>query len=264
MLNLTSRGEQAKCEGGKAVRDTRKGQGRFDLIPGLALWRVANWYGLGARKYAARNWEKGMKYGRYLDSALRHIFKHLAGCRAEDHLAAAAWNLLGIIHTEEQVIRGLLPKSLDDLPCHVTDTERQDGMGGPLAALLKHYEQTIPKGDDHDHDGPITTAPIESDNGSRGAANHTKRTGVGLPPGVAESIRHEYRTASEQAVGRDRPKGGSCDCRGLDAGPERRRGDLPVAVQIEPARGNDTPGSLWLRICRWRRGFRSLVGRDCR
>jgi hypothetical protein len=34
----------------------------------------------------------------------------------EDHLAAAAWNVMAMIHTEERVAAGLLPDGLDDLP----------------------------------------------------------------------------------------------------------------------------------------------------
>jgi hypothetical protein len=32
--------------------------------------------------------------------------------RDEDHLSAAAWNVLAMIHQEEAVFRGLLPESL--------------------------------------------------------------------------------------------------------------------------------------------------------
>lgn len=57
-----------------------------------------------------------MPLSRFLDSAIRHLYKHLEGHRDEDHLAAAMWNLHGMIHTEEMVGRGLLPAELNDLP----------------------------------------------------------------------------------------------------------------------------------------------------
>jgi hypothetical protein len=47
-----------------------------------------------------------------LDSAIRHLFDYLEGKRNEDHLAAASWNVMNLIHTEEQIERGNLPKSL--------------------------------------------------------------------------------------------------------------------------------------------------------
>ena len=51
-----------------------------------------------------------------MDSGLRHLFKHLAGMRDEDHLAAALFNVSGLIWTEEEICAGRLPKKLDDLP----------------------------------------------------------------------------------------------------------------------------------------------------
>ena len=99
-----------------AVRDVREGKGRYDLFSPIALRRVAGVNERGAVKYDDRNWEKGMPIGRFLDSALRHIFENLEGLRDEDHLAQAAWNLLAAIHTEEMISRGLMPKELDNRP----------------------------------------------------------------------------------------------------------------------------------------------------
>lgn len=98
-----------------SVRDTQEGKGRFDLISPIALERIAKHYENGAKKYGDRNWEKGQPLGRYLDSALRHINKFREGHRDEDHLCAAIWNLMGIIHTESQILRGNLPAELNDL-----------------------------------------------------------------------------------------------------------------------------------------------------
>lgn len=97
-------------------RDTRDGKGRFDLLPPYAIFRLARHYENGSTKYGDRNWEKGQPLGRYLDSAMRHLFKFLAGFRDEDHIAACAWNCLAIIETQKRIELGLLPKELDDLP----------------------------------------------------------------------------------------------------------------------------------------------------
>ena len=94
-----------------AVRDTREGKGRFDLISPFALMRLARWYQEGAKKYSERNWEKGINFSRYLDSAFRHLTKFLMGMEDEDHLAAAAWNIFAIMHHQE-----LGEIHLDDLP----------------------------------------------------------------------------------------------------------------------------------------------------
>lgn len=93
------------------VRDRREGKGRYDLISPFALRRLAGVYERGARKYADRNWEKGAPFGRFLDSALRHIQQYMVGKADEDHLAQAAWNLLCIMHFEE-----LGRTDLDDRP----------------------------------------------------------------------------------------------------------------------------------------------------
>jgi len=97
-------------------RDTREGKGRYDLLPARALRRLARHFEAGAGKYGDRNWEKGQPLARMMDSALRHAFEYLEGKRDEDHLIAAAWNLLCCADTEERIKEGLLPESLDDLP----------------------------------------------------------------------------------------------------------------------------------------------------
>ncbi len=98
-----------------SVRDTREGKGRYDLLPPEAIYRLAVHFANGAVKYGDRNWEKGQPLSRYLDSAIRHLFKYLGGSRVEDHLAAAAWNALCCIQTEHWINEGKLPKELDDM-----------------------------------------------------------------------------------------------------------------------------------------------------
>lgn len=88
-------------------RDTAIGKGRYDLLPFLALRRVAKHYENGAIKYDARNWEKGQPVGRMLDCALRHLHQAAMGLADEDHLAAAAWNILGIMEFEERIEIGM-------------------------------------------------------------------------------------------------------------------------------------------------------------
>lgn len=97
-------------------RDTREGKGRFDLLPMRALTRLARHFEAGAMKYGERNWEKGQPLSRYLDSATRHACKYIEGQRDEDHLIAAAWNLMCAADTEERIREGLLPHELADLP----------------------------------------------------------------------------------------------------------------------------------------------------
>lgn len=102
-----------------AVRDIQEGKGRYDLLPAAAIFAVARVFEEGANKYKARNFEAGMPLSRFIDSALRHTFKHLEGWRDEPHMAQAAWNLLAYIHTATMIERGLLPDNLNDLPNHM-------------------------------------------------------------------------------------------------------------------------------------------------
>lgn len=97
-----------------SVRDTRKGKGRFDLIPFYPLLRLAQHYENGAAKYGDRNWEKGQPLSRYLDSAIRHLLVANDGLEDEDHLSAAVWNIFGYIATKQWIAEGKLPEALDD------------------------------------------------------------------------------------------------------------------------------------------------------
>lgn len=56
--------EGVKFDGDKA---------RMDLLPMDSLLGVGAVLGYGAKKYAPRNWEKGMAWGRLLGAAMRHL-----------------------------------------------------------------------------------------------------------------------------------------------------------------------------------------------
>jgi hypothetical protein len=99
-----------------AHRDIQQGKGRYDLLPPFAIQRVAIHFEDGALKYNDRNWEKGIPLTRFYDSAKRHLDKHAQGEDSEDHLAAAAWNIMCMMDTEERIAKGILPSSLDDRP----------------------------------------------------------------------------------------------------------------------------------------------------
>lgn len=96
---------------GMAIREPSTGKGRYDLISPFATRRLAKWMELGAEKYSSRNWEKGMPYSRYVDSAKRHLDKFVMGMEDEDHLAAVAFNIFAIMHHQE-----LGQDELDDMP----------------------------------------------------------------------------------------------------------------------------------------------------
>ena len=74
---------------------------RFSLIPAAWLWALAEHYGVGARKYADRNWERGYKWSLSLDAHTRHLTQWLMGEdndpeTGSSHLVAAAWHLIAL------------------------------------------------------------------------------------------------------------------------------------------------------------------------
>lgn len=106
-----------------SVRDKVDGKGWFSGIPPFAELAYACILEDGAKKYSARNWEKGQPISVYLDSAQRHIAKYRAGMRDEPHLWQAFWNIGAAIFTTVRVHLGLMPAELFDLPNHVDEKE---------------------------------------------------------------------------------------------------------------------------------------------
>ena len=83
-----------RCTGGK---------GRCDLLPAAAVLRISRHMENSLEFHEERNWEKGLPMHTMIDSALRHLLKYMDGMTDEDHLTAAATNLLMAIQTEEKM-----------------------------------------------------------------------------------------------------------------------------------------------------------------
>lgn len=81
------------------------GKPRTDLLPFDALTDVADVLDYGAKKYAARNWELGMAWGRLVGAALRHLFAWCGGQETDPesgkhhlaHFACCALMLLALV-----------------------------------------------------------------------------------------------------------------------------------------------------------------------
>lgn len=71
-------------------------------LPTLML-DVAKHFENGALKYGEHNWQKGIPISRYIDSALRHLMKDLAGETDEDPAAAFVWNCMCAAWTMEHL-----------------------------------------------------------------------------------------------------------------------------------------------------------------
>ena len=86
-----------------------RGKLRYDLLPPEGMDELANVYTIGAGKYADRNWEFGMSWGRVFAAMLRHAFRWLAGeshdqVDGQHHLASVAWCALTLIAYEKRGI----------------------------------------------------------------------------------------------------------------------------------------------------------------
>lgn len=76
-----------------------------DLLPFDALEEVGKVLEYGKRKYAARNWELGMSWGRMLGACLRHLFAWARGVEVDaesglhhlSHAACCALMLLALV-----------------------------------------------------------------------------------------------------------------------------------------------------------------------
>lgn len=86
-------GERTLYENG-FQRDMHTGKGRMDLLPWGAIIEVSKHCEEGAAKYGEHNIDKGCPQHSLIDSAFRHLAKYILGQTDEDHLRAAAWNIL--------------------------------------------------------------------------------------------------------------------------------------------------------------------------
>ena len=134
-----------------AVREEKDGKGRMDLLPMCALIRLSRHYERGTAAHGERNWEKGIPMHSFMDSALRHIAKYMDGQTDEDHLCAAAWNILGAMWTEEK------HPELQDIPSRASRcvSSASDGIGGTNIAPITEGQENAREGPSvaHTHNG---------------------------------------------------------------------------------------------------------------
>ena len=119
-----------------AERSDTKGRGRYDFLTPQSERRIARVMEANGAKYPAHNWEKGMPMSRFLDSLIRHLNQYRMGERnrnievGDDHLAQAAWNLLGLMFMEEEILAGRQPSKYNDIPAY------GDGSTAPYTETL--------------------------------------------------------------------------------------------------------------------------------
>lgn len=126
-----------------AKRDIQHGKGRMDLLPWYGIMEVSKHCEEGAEKYGEHNVDKGIPLHSLCDSAARHLAKFIAGETDEDHLRAAAWNLLWALNQ-----RTTHPE-LDDLYSHKEKVEK-------VRNLVDEFNKAEANGEVVFEDGPDT------------------------------------------------------------------------------------------------------------
>ena len=134
---MADSGNRLSYGDGAAMREPST-KGEPALLSPFALMRLAKRADLGAKKYASRNWEKGMPYSRYLSAAMRHLFQYQMGMRDEDHLAAAMWNIHCIMHHEEVGDSQWddLPKYTEQIAENAEDDKQIGDLGTEIMKLI--------------------------------------------------------------------------------------------------------------------------------
>ena len=85
------------------------GKPRYDLIPVVPLDDLAALYEYGAKKYAERNWEKGMSWGRCFASLMRHAWAFWRGENYDvesgfHHMTHVAWNAMALVEYSKRAL----------------------------------------------------------------------------------------------------------------------------------------------------------------
>lgn len=130
MTSVTQDTPATKADGGKA---------RMDLIAPEALVALGAVLEFGSRKYAERNWEKGMRWGRVYAALQRHLTQWMMGDDVDDesgmpHLWHALTNLHFLVAYADRDV------GEDDRPVIQTadNDNGEDEVDTPIAPVVYH------------------------------------------------------------------------------------------------------------------------------
>ena len=123
----------------KAGVKNDQGKVKFHLVPIEPLWALAKLYTVGAVKYTAWNWAKGMSWGRLYDAMERHGKKWAIRQKfdlkdGQHHLIAVAWCAFTLYVYE------LFGLGVDDRATYNTDKPSEENMDPALKSLYEADE----------------------------------------------------------------------------------------------------------------------------
>lgn len=100
MSNVNELGPDAPVVVNKKGGKQSKTAGRFDLIPGKAMIRIAQVAEYGATRYERNNWRL-IAYESHINHAIQHLAALLCDDRSDDHLGHALTRLAFAVEVED-------------------------------------------------------------------------------------------------------------------------------------------------------------------
>lgn len=155
------------------------GKVRLELIPGELLFAVGDILTFGAHKYAARNWEKGIHWGRVFGATMRHLwswwqgkaptpknflFGNLDPETGKSHLWHAATCLSFLIAYEERGMTAFDDRPEVHLPLAYKTPQDYKQHSNPEGS-----HQVVGKYEDQRFTNPNYAGPVEGFGGGGGA-----------------------------------------------------------------------------------------------
>lgn len=121
---------------------------RFDLIPAGPMWEVAELYGVGAQKYADRNWERGYDWSLSLAALERHLnlMKQGEWVDAETHkphLTSVVFHALALMEFFDTHPELCDIPNLADTVNELLSVERDSSTAKTLGQIIKGMNESV-------------------------------------------------------------------------------------------------------------------------
>lgn len=168
---------------------------RFDLIPAGPMWEVAELYGVGARKYADRNWERGYDWSLSLAALERHLNLLKQGEwvdaeTAKPHLTSVVFHALALLEFKDTHPELCDIPNLADTVNEILCVERDEVTAETLGEAIKRVTSGIQG-----------SQVVRNPNVSVTDTPHDFLIGLPLGPIAQERQEREHRRAQERLRG---------------------------------------------------------------